>query len=182
MSLIELVATLAIMGIVLGTTTSTLGLMTRTGSRLQTDAKTRAGASLAIFRMRNELRLAKALLGSTGQSIRFVHPDITDDDVDDTIEYRWSGTSGDPIERTLNDVDAFILIDRCLGFSLTLDAEIEMPAIEGDPIVSGILHAVRLHLEVETSAAPILLDGSTLCMNEPDLEGFLVDDLPLTTP
>lgn len=178
-TLIEMVTTIAITSIVLTATSGLLGMMAQTGTRLQSDEKIRTAAALGMYRMRSELRTATTLIRSTPQSIRFTHPDVTGDDAVDSIEYAWSGTRGDPLGRSVNDEAPRILIEDCQKFTISLDAVYEKASAFSTMIESGMLNAVNIHLETPTSTTFLVLDGTAICANRPELGGFDTDDLPI---
>jgi len=117
-SLIEVVATLAVTGIVLGSVTGALRAMTLHGERLQTSEKTRSNSDIVLHQMRDELTFARTFSAPTDKSVTFNVPDITGDAVDDVIAYAWTGTAGDPLTRQVNGGLARPVVTSVTSFAL----------------------------------------------------------------
>lgn len=74
----------------------------------------------ALAQLNRELRLAIALndAASSSTAVEFTVPDITGDAVNDVIRYAWSGTNGDPLQRTLNGGAPQTVVTNVYGLSL----------------------------------------------------------------
>lgn len=57
-------------------------------------------SALAFITMTNELHEASSITAATAASVTFT-ADINDDGVNETIQYTWSGTAGDPLNRVV---------------------------------------------------------------------------------
>jgi len=124
LSLIEVVASVAISAVVLGATVSTVHVLTRSGAAVVRTADQQTALNQVMFRMRREIGLAVTVTEMTGETIAFTHPDTSGDGVDELIRYAWSGTAGDPLTRQINGGAAQALLAQCSGLSLkvTMDA------------------------------------------------------------
>jgi hypothetical protein len=67
-------------------------------------SKHQANTAEAINKFANEIRFATIVVSQSSHAIEFVVVDRDDpaDGVAERIRYEWSGTPGDPLERTLN--------------------------------------------------------------------------------
>jgi prepilin-type N-terminal cleavage/methylation domain-containing protein len=109
-SLIEMVISLGVIGVLVAAMGSSVVLATRT----LPDAGSGSDASITIARtldaIRSDLRTAKlAQLLDTG-TLAISVPDRTGDEVDDLIIYEWDGIAGDPLTRRVGTEAAVSLI------------------------------------------------------------------------
>jgi len=102
-TLVEIVTSVAISSILLLALTSVVLLASKALPSNVAATDTRDGAAGALDSMLAELATAKSISVASATNIRFTIPDRTGDGADDTIEYKWSGTSGDPLQRNFND-------------------------------------------------------------------------------
>lgn len=136
-TLIEMVASLVITGILIAATTTTVHIMARTGTQVGAAAERQNAATLAMVRLRNELRLAVAVSEMTNTTVTFVHPDTDSNGLGDVIRYAWSGTAGDPLTRQVDGADALTLLEGVHQFNLAYvlregDEELPGPSIKSD--------------------------------------------------
>ncbi|MCH7702905.1 MAG: type II secretion system protein, partial [Planctomycetes bacterium] len=132
-TLIEMVGTTLILGITITGTVGAVHVITRAGSQAGEHSQQRAVAALAMNRMRREIGLAITVTSLTSSGIDFTHPDITGDNADDVIAYAWSGTSGDPLTRTLNNGTAQALIPECNSLVFKIETR---DRVDSSPVVT----------------------------------------------
>jgi len=130
LSLIEVVASVAISAIVLGATVSTVHVLARSGAAVARTADQQTALGQVMFRMRREIGLAVTVTELTGRAITFTHPDTTGDGVDELIRYAWSGTAGNPLTRQVNGATAQTLLPQCTGLSLKAAMDATLGATE----------------------------------------------------
>jgi hypothetical protein len=132
-TLIEVVATVVITGILIGATTATVHIMARTGTRSAQAAVQHNAATLAITRLRRELRLAKTIDEMTPTAITFTRPDMDGDGSDDLIRYAWSGAAGDQLTRATKGGDAVTILEDVQAFELDYLLKEGSDQVPGDP-------------------------------------------------
>lgn len=109
-SLIEMVLSLGVIGVLIAAMGSSVLLATRT----LPDAGTGADASTAIARtldaIRSDLRTAKLAQLLDSETLVVSVPDRTGDGLDDLITYEWDGIEGDPLTRRVGAGDEVSLV------------------------------------------------------------------------
>ena len=98
-TLIELIITVVLVVILVGALWMVFN--TAFGSFYSQDFRVRikGEAGRAFIRMEKELREATSVTGAQAASLTFT-VDADDDGADETVQYVWSGTAGDPLSRT----------------------------------------------------------------------------------
>jgi hypothetical protein len=77
-----------------------------------------AAQAAALERIARDLAYATRITASSSTSITFTVPDRTGDAVDDSITFRWSGVSGEPLTRSLNASAAETILSDVRALSL----------------------------------------------------------------
>jgi len=130
-TLIEMVAALAIVGILMLGIASAV-LMASRAVDPQNPQLARRAAAEAVERLVRDLQFATDFHARSSTSVRFVVPDRRrdGDTAPETIRYAWSGTAGDPLTRVYNGSDPAVVIDDVHEFTLTyhLHTVTEQPA------------------------------------------------------
>ncbi len=101
-SLIELIAAVAVAGILLAGATSFVAFYARWSSVLRQRSEATTALMLSLERLHLELSQARAIRQKTATVIEFDHPDVTGDGEPDVIRWEWSGVEGEPLIRTVN--------------------------------------------------------------------------------
>lgn len=74
-------------------------------------------------KMLSEVQLAVSIAQANDHSIEFSTSDRDNDGLNDTILYSWSGTAGDPLVCTINDVKTFDLVEAVNEFQVEYGKE-----------------------------------------------------------
>lgn len=111
-SLAEMVVSMTIVAVLVGSMTSVLMLSLRAiDDRINPAGKTVRAAD-ATDQILTDLAVAIEFTERTALAVAFTVPDRTGDDVPETVRYSWSGTVGDPLVREFNgDKDATFATD-----------------------------------------------------------------------
>lgn len=122
-TLLELTMSLAILALLLGAVASMMSLSARAIPK-----ETDSDQKVSTLRQRlgdvcNDLSLAKSISAVTPTSITLVVPDRDNDGSDETIEYRWSGSTGDAFARTDASASDVAMISGVDSLSITLTQE-----------------------------------------------------------
>jgi len=130
-TLIELVAALAIVGVlVLGMASAVL--MASRAVDPRNPQLARHAAAEAAERLARELQFAYAFSARSSDAVTFTIPDRRSDGdtAPESVRYAWSGTAGDPLTRVYNGSAAAVVIDDVREFALTyhLDTVTEQPS------------------------------------------------------
>lgn len=122
-----MVGATVVLSITMTGTVGVIHVITQAGGDAAVQTQQRTVTALAMNRMRREIRHAITVAGLTANGIEFTHPDITGDDADDTIAYAWSGTTGDPLTRSLNGGTAQVLVSHCndLTFQIEVGGQVD---------------------------------------------------------
>ena len=122
-TLIELIVSVAVSGILVVGLMSTLYTATRA-----TDPAAGAGrildGSLSAHDLLGELQLAVTFLERSANAVTFTVADRNGDTADETIRYAWSGTPGDPLTRQYNGGAALEVLQDVHDFTLTYDVKV----------------------------------------------------------
>lgn len=104
-TLIELVVSLSVVGILITAIGSTIVVATRSLPTSGGLAETQASTGRALMLIGEDIRLATTATITSGRQLDLTLPDRTGDAASEAIVYSWSGTSGDPLVRSFNGVD-----------------------------------------------------------------------------
>lgn len=103
-SLVEMVVSLAIVAVLVGSMTSVLVLSLRAiDDRINPAGKT-VHAADAADQILTDLSVALAFTERTALAVTFTVPDRTGDGQPETVRYAWSGVAGTPLLREFNGV------------------------------------------------------------------------------
>ena len=119
LTLIELLASIAIMTIVLGAVSSALVLATAAIPTRRDPNQRRMEAAEVVDQMAGDLRMAIHLVERSATAVTFTVADRDVDEAPETIRYAWSGTEGDPLEHTYNSGSAVPILGDVTTFDLT---------------------------------------------------------------
>ena len=134
LTLVELVASMAIMSVIMLALGSALLL---TGKALPDSdrASTRLIRDAQIAdQIMAELREARHIFERTGRTIGFTVADRNGDDSPERIRYAWSGTAGDPLTRQYNGGTQVELLDDVHEFSLACQLQAVAEEYPGPPV------------------------------------------------
>lgn len=143
-TLAELVVSMAIMTILLGSMASALLIATHALPDEESSARNVAEAIELVDQIAADLSLATTVIRSDPHVVRFTVPDRGHGDAGpETVRYAWSGTPGDPLTHRYNASDDIELCEDVHEFSLDYA---KTPAeLQGAP---------RVLLVVDNAAAP----------------------------
>lgn len=101
-TLIELVVSLGIVGVLAMAMGSTITLSMRALPTAGGGLETQASAGRALQIIGSDVRLASAVAMPDDRTLTLTIPDQTGDASSETVTYAWAGNSGDPFTRTYN--------------------------------------------------------------------------------
>lgn len=101
-TLIELVVSLSVVGILVTAIGSTIVVATRSLPTSGGYAETQASVGRTLMVLGEDVRLATSASVSNARDLTLTVPDRTGDDNEETIVYSWSATGGAPFVRTFN--------------------------------------------------------------------------------
>ncbi|RNC81339.1 MAG: prepilin-type N-terminal cleavage/methylation domain-containing protein [Phycisphaera sp.] len=104
-TLIELVVSLSVVGILITAIGSSIVVATRSLPTSGGLAETQASTGRALMLVGEDIRLATTATILSGRRLDLTLSDRTDDAASEAVSYSWSGTSGDPLVRSFNGVD-----------------------------------------------------------------------------
>jgi prepilin-type N-terminal cleavage/methylation domain-containing protein len=133
-TLVELIASMAIYGLILAAVGAALTLITRAKPR--TDALWRArmdGTRLAM-QLTSDLQTAISFAERTATAVEFTVFDRGGDGIDDTLRYAWSGTPGDPLMYSVNGGTPATLAPAVHAFSMAYQANPPTAQPRGDEL------------------------------------------------
>lgn len=144
-SLIELVAAMAVSGILMVALGSAMSIASKTLTLDRSDVKHNIEAAEVLNQILDELATAHDFVQRSATVIEFTVPDRTGDFQDDVIRYEWTGGPGNPqpLTRQLNGGDIVTIAEQVREFDLSYLTKIvdgrpppgPPPLIEGDEIL-----------------------------------------------
>lgn len=159
-TLIEMVTSLAIMGMIVGSLASTMLLMSRTlpreGDQLDATARARRTADRIV----RELSAAVAIIEATDRSVSFDVPDRDGDGDTERVAISWSGTSGDPVVMSINGL-AGNLEENVHAFELAWSTQSRSTTSASDPVeeAEGLLASWNDETDVQAGIKASTLVG-----------------------
>jgi prepilin-type N-terminal cleavage/methylation domain-containing protein len=129
-TLLELVLSMAVMGILMLGMGSALMLAGRALPTAKSVVATTIAAAEALDQIATDLQYAVSVTQRSATMIEFTVADRSGDDVPETIRYSWSGTAGTPLTRQYNGgtVESILTDVRQFSLSYTLTAtSMEIP-------------------------------------------------------
>ena len=117
-SLIELIASTAIIGILAVALGSTMILSARANEQAVQLAETPNNQGI-VKQIASDLQLATAFTQRTDTTVTFTVPDRDGDNIPETISYAWSGIPGDPLVYQYNNSSVVTIADDVHGFALS---------------------------------------------------------------
>lgn len=135
-TLIELVLSLSLVGVVLVALGSILSLSMRAMPQSSDAASHIRNAAFPVNVMTEELGSAIEFLAITSREVRFRVNDRTGDGLPETITYSWSGTPGDPVLRRVNTDDFRPLIEsvRHIRFGASVQTRTQTTRYTAEPV------------------------------------------------
>jgi len=119
-TLVEMIVSLSIVGVILVATGSVLVLGARATTITAAGPATRAAAArTAVETVADDLAIATEVLDPTATAVTLRVPDRTGDGVAETIRYAWSGVAGAPLTRQVNGGAAHPIAADVRGFDLS---------------------------------------------------------------
>jgi hypothetical protein len=82
-------------------------------------ASRRTDAANVISQLTDELQYATLLIGQDPKILEFVVADRNTDGTSEKIRYAWSGTSGDPLQKTVNGGTPITVLETVTNFNAT---------------------------------------------------------------
>lgn len=117
-TLIETVAATGIAGILLTGLASAV-LVSLRANQMPDYVRNTLDASDVLADMADEARYAIYISERSDKLLQFTVPDMDEDGLDDVIRYEWSGTPGDPLERTFNFDSPITIVEDVQQFDLS---------------------------------------------------------------
>lgn len=146
-TLVELVVSLGIVGVLSMAMGSTIILSMRAMPTAGGGLETRAATGRALQIIGTDIRLASAVSMPNVRTLTLTVPDRTGDANAETITYEWEGTPGDPLTRQFNaDVSTLIASVGDLKFAAVTEATIDAEGRASSP-------ADRIRVTLVTSSA-----------------------------
>ena len=134
-TLLELVVSVAVASVlVVGLSASVVLAMRAGDSSVGPFSSSHSGAQ-AVLDLTRDLQDAISVndTSCTAKSVAFTVPDRTGDGIDETISYSWSGTSGDPLLRTMNGGTAEMIAANITSLEFThLTRTVTSPAVRSE--------------------------------------------------
>ncbi|MCK4276137.1 MAG: prepilin-type N-terminal cleavage/methylation domain-containing protein [Phycisphaerae bacterium] len=117
-SLIELIASAAIIGVLAVALGSTMILSARANEQAVQLVETPNNQGI-VKQIASDLQLAGAFTERTDTSVTFTVPDRDGDNIPETISYAWSGIPGDPLVYRYNNSSLVTIADDVHSFALS---------------------------------------------------------------
>jgi len=118
-SLVELVASMAIMSVLIGAMGSAVFLATQALPDPKSTTFTLLDTGVVMNDIAQDLRYAVTFIQRLPNTVEFTVADRDTDTLPETILYQWSGTPGDPLTRQYNGGTVVNVIDSVQQFGLT---------------------------------------------------------------
>ncbi|MEM9881348.1 MAG: prepilin-type N-terminal cleavage/methylation domain-containing protein [Planctomycetota bacterium] len=136
-SLVEMVVSLAVIGLLLAGMTSAVVLATRALPHHDGPAAATVHAADALHRLRDDLAAATAMLHRTATSVTLHLPDRDGDGHPEVVTYAWAGQPGDPLTRAANGAAPADLVDAVEHFGLAYTTTPVATAYPGATVTSA---------------------------------------------
>jgi len=147
-TLVELVVSLGIVGILSLAMSSSIMLSTRALPSSTGFAERQAAMGRALLGVSEDVRTSLAVKIFNTKTLKMTVPDITGDATDDIIVYEWGGNAGDPLTRTLNSTSPQSVIPDVTGFKLSVIDGVSVNLID-----RTVVSPQRLGIEVSSGTA-----------------------------
>lgn len=118
LTLVELVVSTLIAAILVSGMASAILIATRALPENSAELNGPADAADAAELIASELLCATSVTSLSDTGITFTVADRDGDDAPETIQYKWSGVAGDPLQRSYNGATAGALVDEVHDFEL----------------------------------------------------------------
>ncbi len=117
-----------------------------------------AAVAGAVGGLTSELWCATAVPSATARTITFSVPDRDNDGADEWIEYSWSGTDGDPLERRYNGGGPVQVLAAVHEFQLRWDVTVVSHEEPGAPHVSAEVELASFNPFTNVAETPVRND------------------------
>lgn len=118
-TLIELVVSLSVVGILALAIGSSIIISTRTLPTADGFAEMQASAGRALTLLGDDVRLATSIAAPDVRTLTLTIPDQDGDAADETVEYQWSGSAGDSFTREFNGGGPNALLSDIIDLKFT---------------------------------------------------------------
>lgn len=137
-TLLELVISLVVTGILMSTLASAMLLATQAMPDDERPAEATMAAGEIASQMAGEIYYAQSFAERTANAVTFTVADRNDeDDKPETIRYAWSGTPGDPMTRQYNGGDTVTVLENVQELDLAYETEEVVEEIPAPPTESS---------------------------------------------
>ncbi len=123
-TLLELVVAVAVSGLLLGGIMSTLAVTFRATDPTLGPWQEIAEGRAALDDVAGELAYASSFTARSAHAVEFTVADRDGDLADEAIAWSWSGTAGDPLERSCNGAASVAILEDVHVFDLSDTVEI----------------------------------------------------------
>lgn len=137
LTLVELVVSAAIMGIIMTGLASAILIASHALPSDQNPATALVDSVAVADQIAEELRSAIWIRQHDPTAIAFTVPDRDADGASESISYAWSGTVGDPLQRQYNSGAIVDVLDDVHSFALRYDLETTTEEYPGVPVESS---------------------------------------------
>jgi prepilin-type N-terminal cleavage/methylation domain-containing protein len=139
-TLLEVVLTVAVMGIIIAGIGAAMMIAGRAVPTAKSVTATTVAAAEALDQIVTELQYAVSVSQRTATMIEFTVHDRNGDDIAETIRYSWSGTVGTPLTRQCNGGTAESILTDVREFNLlynlkTISTEVPQPNESAETIL-----------------------------------------------
>lgn len=154
-TLIEMVITLAVIGVLLAGMSSAIVLATRALPSHDGPAAAAVASADALHTLRDDLRAATELPAFDATSVTLHLPDRDGDGRPEVVTYAWAGTAGDPLTRAANGNTPVTVLDNVESFALAYTTADDADAFPGATGTSAELELASYFPGGNSHAYPI---------------------------
>ena len=147
-TLIELIVSLSVVGILTMAIGSAIVLSTRTLPTPGGFSEMQAAAGRSLTLLGDDIRLATAVATPDVRTITLTIPDQTGDAVAETVEYQWSGVAGEPFTREYNGGGQNALLSPIIDVRFT---PIQAASFDAGGRISQAPDRVRIEIQAGTT-------------------------------
>lgn len=169
-TLVELITSMVIMSILLGAVMSVMVIASHAIPANTPELTTLAQAHTVLLRIADEVATADAVELHDEHTLRLRVPDRDGDGADDVLQYSWSGTVGDPLLGTYNELGPQVLVDQIdsVTFATLLDEPVEV-AGDGTRTIGPVELAAHVGGMGVSATMSVGAGGAVGAMVKPDL-------------
>ena len=130
-SLVELVVSLGVLGLLMVAMASSLALASRALPTADGAPAATVATARALQQLQEDLAMAVDLPIRQSQRVTMNLPDRDGDGLPEVITYKWTGVAGSALTRKINGGEAAVVLDRVDDFTLTYVAETRAETLPG---------------------------------------------------